>query len=113
MAQSATDYTPNGPDRQPEKITNADGLGTGEHGGNGEASSNGAGARLASESDHVETGPCPFDLARCVVADAEIYPGRWCVGFRGLDSSGEMRTWIVESRDKLATMLKRIANCRR
>ena len=51
-----------------------------------------------------------FDLARCVVFDLEVYPGRWCVGFLGQGSSGAMETLIVDGdRDKLERTLRRFA----
>jgi hypothetical protein len=51
-----------------------------------------------------------FDLARCVVADVETYPNRWCVGFHGLDKRGSPATWIVDgNRGKLAKALQRFS----
>src|SRR4051812_33263324 len=52
----------------------------------------------------------PFDLSRCVVADVETYPNRWCVGFHGLSLDGEIRTQIVDGdRAKLARTLDTLA----
>src|SRR5512135_3316209 len=47
-----------------------------------------------------------FDLVRCVVADVETYPERWCVGFRGPDRAGELVTRVVDGdREQLAQAL--------
>src|SRR3954449_2377091 len=54
---------------------------------------------------------CSFDLASCVVADVEVYPGRWCVGFHGRDRDGKPKTWIIDGdRAKLARMLSGLAD---
>ena len=50
--------------------------------------------------------PFSFDLSRCVVVDAEVYPGRWCVGFGWLDDKGKpVRRLIDGDRAKLSEVL--------
>ncbi len=50
-----------------------------------------------------------FDLARCVVFDLEVYPGRWCVGFHGPDQRGKLTTFVVDGdRNKLAKTLDQL-----
>lgn len=54
--------------------------------------------------------PFAFDLSRCVVADVETYPERWCVGFHGPNRNGDLTTWVVDgNRGKLARLLERLA----
>jgi AAA domain/DNA polymerase family B len=48
-------------------------------------------------------------LCRYVAFDLETFPGRWCVGFHGLDQHGELTTHVVETRGKLRALLKRFA----
>jgi hypothetical protein len=51
-----------------------------------------------------------FDLARSVVFDIEVYPGRWCVGFLGEGRGGRVETTIVDGdRGRLARTLRRLA----
>jgi hypothetical protein len=62
----------------------------------------------------LDTTRYPFDLACCVVADVETYPGRWCVGFHGPNLQGEPTTWLVDgNRDHLAKVLTRLGKHQR
>jgi hypothetical protein len=54
-----------------------------------------------------------FALARCVVFDLEVYPGRWCVGFRGPGPDGMLRARVVESLDELSHTPNALAERRR
>jgi hypothetical protein len=54
-------------------------------------------------------GHYPFDLARCVVADIEVYPGRWCAGFRSADNGHEAAMIVDGDHDLLARTLDRLA----
>ncbi len=47
--------------------------------------------------------------SRAVVFDLECYPGRWCVGFHGIDHAGKLSTKIVETRNDLERLLKHFA----
>jgi|GEM_PF-4848998 len=53
------------------------------------------------------TMPARFDASRCVVFDLECYPGRWCVGFHGIDQAGRLSTKIVETKNDLEGLLMR------
>ena len=62
--------------------------------------------RLAGNGE----GRFTFDIASCVVADVETYPGRWCVGFRGMDRGGSPTSWVVDGDlSKLRRTLARFA----
>lgn len=51
-----------------------------------------------------------FDLVRAVAFDLECYPGRWCVGFHGLDRTGKLGTFVVDGDPaRLAAVLDRLA----
>jgi hypothetical protein len=52
-----------------------------------------------------------FELARCIVFDVEVYPDRWCVGFRGIGSDGSERTKIIDgNREELWRLLQVLAD---
>jgi len=54
----------------------------------------------------IDGSPFPFDLARCVAFDLEVYPGRWLVGFRLADDGGEPKHWRINGdRGRLAKAL--------
>jgi len=55
------------------------------------------------------TMPAMFDPSRCVVFDLECYPGRWCVGFHGIDHAGRLSTKIVETKNDLEGLLRHFA----
>jgi hypothetical protein len=46
-----------------------------------------------------------FDLTRSVVADVEVYPDRWCVGFLGPNRDGILVNKTIEDRKNLARVL--------
>ena len=50
-----------------------------------------------------------FDPGRCVVADLEVYPGRWGLGLGWPDGAGSLRTTFVEDCDRLAACLGELA----
>jgi hypothetical protein len=55
------------------------------------------------------TMPAMFDPSRCVVFDLECYPGRWCIGFHGIDHAGRLSTKIVETKNDLEGLLRHFA----
>ena len=55
------------------------------------------------------TIPAIFDSSRAVVFDLEVYPGRWCVGFHGIDHAGLLSTRIVQTKNDLEGFLRHFA----
>jgi hypothetical protein len=54
--------------------------------------------------------PYSFDIGRCVVADMEVYPGRWCLGLLGPDRQGKQVTLVVKNdRAELTRLLNGMA----
>jgi hypothetical protein len=53
--------------------------------------------------------PPTFDPERAIVFDVETYPGRWMVGFLGLDPTGRLKPYAVETTAALAKALKKFA----
>ncbi len=58
------------------------------------------------------TTTATFDPSRCVVFDLECYPGRWCVGFHGIDHNGQLSTKVVETKNDLVGLLMHFAKQR-
>jgi hypothetical protein len=57
-------------------------------------------------TDETESQAVHFDITRCVVIDAEVYPGRAVVGF-GYSRGGDLVVKQVEGRRELAALLRR------